>query len=83
MWEIYVEPNLKAQEELTKVNTASQFADHPEQITIDEKIAEAQAMGMMFGQDPLEIGKAMRKSWPPKPGDIDELRAKLAERSKK
>lgn len=82
IWEIYVKPNLKAQEQLTNMPTASQFSDSPVPVSIDEKIVEAQAMGMMFGADPLEVGKATRKSWPPTRADIDAIRAKLEAREK-
>ena len=82
MWETYVEPNLKAQEQITNMPTANQFSDSPVPVSIDEKVAEAQAMGMMFGADPLEVGKVTRKSWPPTRADIDAIRAKLKEREK-
>lgn len=50
-------------------------------MTIDHKIAEAQAAGFMFGADPLEVGKAMRKSVGKAP-DVEAIRAKLEARQK-
>ncbi len=50
-------------------------------VTIESKIVEAQAAGFMFGADPLEVGKAMRKSWPPTPESLNELREKMRKRA--
>lgn len=83
MWEIYVEPNLKAQEELRKMHPSTNtFADDDEPMTLDQKVVQAQAMGIMFGHDPLEVGKAVRNSWPPTKEDIESIREKLRAREK-
>lgn len=80
-----MEPILKAQAELRRptgdvqpnnLDTLDTF-DGP--MTLDDKISQAQAVGMMFGFDPLEVGKAIRKS--PKP-DIAAMREKLLARER-
>ena len=86
MWETYIEPNLEAQAEIRKdrgapANTAT-FEDNGPP-TVDRQVAEAQAFGFMFGADPLEVGKAVRKSWPVKASDRDWIRERLEERAKK
>lgn len=83
MWERHVEPVLKAQAELRRESGDGPVIPDDGPVTIDQKVAEAQAVGLMFGQDPLEVGKAVRKSWPPKPGDIEALRQKLLAREQK
>lgn len=82
MWEIYVEPNLKTQAEINKSTDRFAANADDEPMTLDRKVLEAQAMGMMFGADPLEIGKAVRKSWPVRQDEIDKIKAKLAERER-
>jgi len=79
-----VEPILKAQAELRKDagNTDGPVLPDSAPATIDHTVAAAQAAALMFGADPLEVGKAVRKSWPPKAGDLDAMRAKLLAREK-
>lgn len=79
MWEIYVEPNLKAQEEIDQVGKFDDDAP----LSLDERIKQAQAMGMMFGVNPLEIGKSMRKEQPLTKEGIESIRQKLRERETK
>lgn len=85
MWEIHIEPVLKAQAEIRKQAQGEAMPDGPmlptENMpnTVENKITEAQAAGFMFGQDPLEVGKAVRKSFGKKV-DIEALRAKLEAR---
>lgn len=85
MWETYVEPILKAQAEIRKEAGTGDTMNGPtlpsdnEPMTIERKLAEAQAAGMMFGVDPLEIGKAVRKSYGQK-ADLEAMRQKLLAR---
>lgn len=79
-----MEPILKAQAEMRQESgNGPVIPDDDGPMTMDQKVQEAQAVGLMFGQDPLEVGKAVRKSWPPKPGDIEALRQKLLAREQK
>lgn len=66
MWEIYIEPTLKEQEasSLGQESTADTRASAPSgPATLEETIAAAVSIGMRFGKDPLEVAKAVRKSW--------------------
>lgn len=84
MWETYVEPILKAQAEIRQQTTGDKMNDFgtpAAPMTLDDKIAEAQAAGFMFGGDPLEIGKAVRQSYGQKV-DVEALREKLLAREK-
>lgn len=78
MWETHVEPNLAAQAE-ARHGGAAPAAD-PGPMTLDRKVAECQAAGFMFGADPLEVAKAARQSWPPKPADIQRIKDRLRAR---
>lgn len=87
MWETYVAPILKAQAEIRQQAAGDSMATGPvlpsdnEPMTVDRKVAEAQAAAIMFGGDLLEVGKAVRKSYGQKP-DLEALRAKLLAREK-
>lgn len=84
MWETYIEPVLKAQEKMRKDSEPGpRMADDDLPVTLESRKAEAAAMGMMFGHDPLEVAKAVGKSWPPKQSDFEELKAKLLARERK
>lgn len=82
MWDRYVEPSLKEQAAF-RGEVPPVLDEAPRAVTMEDKIAEAQAAGLMFNQDPIEVAKAVRKSWPIKPGDIESLKAKLLARSKR
>ncbi len=84
MWEVYVEPVLKAQSEIRKEATGDNMVTSGpvlphEEMSVDHKVAEAQAAGFMFGANPLEVGKAVRKSHGKKV-NLEELQAKLIAR---
>lgn len=85
MWEIYIEPVLKAQAEIRKQASGEAMSEGPmipnesAPNTIEHKLAEAQAAAIMFGADPLEVGKAVRKSYGQKV-DMETMRAKLLAR---
>ena len=83
MWETYVEPILKAQAEIRQQATGGSMTKEleipTEPMTMDQKVAEAQAACLMFGGDPLEVGKAVRKSYGKKP-DLEAMTAKLLAR---
>ncbi len=83
MWETYVEPNLERQKEYSGGTGGLAAPDNSAPVTIDQKVGEAQAAAMMFGGDVLEVAKAVRASWPPKPGDIQRLRERVAARNQK
>ena len=80
MWETYVEPVLKAQAEIRQQTESPMGLVIPDSpATVEQKIADAQAVCLMFGGDPLEVGKAVRKSHGQKP-DLEAMRAKLLAR---
>lgn len=80
MWEVYIKPTLKEQEEIEPATNRPAVKDEP--MTLERKIAETQGMAMLLGQDPLEVAKAVKASWPLKPGDIERLRDRLNARHK-